>query len=137
MWYCPTTLTCNKCGPVIQLIPMRSGLLLFSRHVLAADTFWIGDLLNSWAENWIYYWTVGQGSFAMGGFEDAGMAERSNSSLRRSVDQIGFSCYVVAVITPFSRKERLQHSFLRLKIQMAYRVSRKRSMIFTKSVALW
>jgi purine nucleoside permease len=43
--------------------------------VLAADTFWIGDLLNSWAENWIYYWTVGHGSFAMGGFEDAGIGQ--------------------------------------------------------------
>ena len=42
---------------------------------LAADTFWIGDLLNSWAENWISYWTVGQGSFAMGDFEDAGVGQ--------------------------------------------------------------
>jgi purine nucleoside permease len=42
---------------------------------LAADTFWIGDLLNSWAENWVGYWTVGQGSFAMAAFEDAGIGQ--------------------------------------------------------------
>jgi purine nucleoside permease len=42
---------------------------------LAADTFWIGDLLNSWAENWVDYWTVGQGSFAMADFEDAGIGQ--------------------------------------------------------------
>jgi len=42
---------------------------------LAADTFWIGDLLNTWAENWISYWTVGQGSFAMADFEDAGIGQ--------------------------------------------------------------
>ena len=42
---------------------------------LAADTFWIGDLLNSWAENWVDYWTVGQGSFAMAAFEDAGIGQ--------------------------------------------------------------
>ena len=42
---------------------------------LTADTFWIGDLLNSWAENWISYWTGGQGSFAMGDFEDAGVGQ--------------------------------------------------------------
>jgi purine nucleoside permease len=49
---------------------------------LAADTFWIGDLLNSWAENWVDYWTVGQGSFAMAAFEDAGIGQALQSSLR-------------------------------------------------------
>jgi purine nucleoside permease len=48
---------------------------LSKAYDLAADTFWIGDLLNSWAENWISYWTVGQGSFAMGDFEDAGVGQ--------------------------------------------------------------
>src|ERR1700759_679022 len=37
---------------------------------LAADRFWIGDLFNSWAENWTSYWTANQGSFAMSDFED-------------------------------------------------------------------
>jgi purine nucleoside permease len=43
--------------------------------VLATDTFWIGDLLNTWAENWISYWTVNRGSFAMADFEDAGVGQ--------------------------------------------------------------
>jgi len=42
---------------------------------LAADTFWIGDLLNTWAEDWTSYWTVNQGSFAMSAFEDAGVGQ--------------------------------------------------------------
>jgi purine nucleoside permease len=42
---------------------------------LATDTFWHGDLLNTWAENWIAYWTAGQGSFVMGEFEDSGIAQ--------------------------------------------------------------
>jgi purine nucleoside permease len=42
---------------------------------LAADTFWIGDLLNTWAENWVSYWTANQGSFAMSDFEDAGVGQ--------------------------------------------------------------
>jgi purine nucleoside permease len=42
---------------------------------LAADTFWLGDLLNTWAENWISYWTVSRGSFAMADFEDAGVGQ--------------------------------------------------------------
>jgi len=42
---------------------------------LATDTFWHGDLLNAWAENWIAYWTAGQGSFAMAEFEDSGIAQ--------------------------------------------------------------
>ena len=37
---------------------------------LAADRFWIGDLFNTWAENWTSYWTASQGSFAMSDFED-------------------------------------------------------------------
>jgi purine nucleoside permease len=42
---------------------------------LATDTFWHGDLLNTWAENWIAYWTGKQGSFVMAEFEDSGIAQ--------------------------------------------------------------
>jgi purine nucleoside permease len=42
---------------------------------LAADTFWTGNLLNSWAENWVSYWTHEQGSFAMSDFEDAAIGQ--------------------------------------------------------------
>ncbi len=40
--------------------------------VVAAGTFWIGKLLNTWAENWDTYWTSGQGTFTMSSEEDAG-----------------------------------------------------------------
>lgn len=39
--------------------------------VLAAGTFWIGELLNTWAENWVKYWTSGQGVFTTTAEEDA------------------------------------------------------------------
>ncbi len=39
--------------------------------VLAAGTFWIGALLNTWAENWVDYWTSGQGVFTTTAEEDA------------------------------------------------------------------
>jgi purine nucleoside permease/predicted cupin superfamily sugar epimerase len=39
---------------------------------LAASTFWHGDLLNEWANNWTYYWTGGEGNFVTSGMEDTG-----------------------------------------------------------------
>jgi purine nucleoside permease len=42
---------------------------------VAADKFWLGDLFNNWAEDWVSYWTVNKGSFAMSDFEDAGVCQ--------------------------------------------------------------
>ena len=42
---------------------------------LAASTFWVGDLLNAWAENWVSYWTNGRGTFATSLEEDAGIMQ--------------------------------------------------------------
>jgi purine nucleoside permease len=42
---------------------------------LASDTFWTGDLLNAWAENWMTYWTGGQGSFVTSDYEDAAIGQ--------------------------------------------------------------
>jgi len=39
--------------------------------VLAAGTFWVGALLNTWAENWVDYWTSGKGVFTTTAEEDA------------------------------------------------------------------
>ena len=48
---------------------------VFEGDVAAADTFWTGDLLNSWAEDWVSYWTHEEGSFAMSAFEDAAIGQ--------------------------------------------------------------
>jgi purine nucleoside permease len=45
--------------------------LIFQGDVLAAGTFWIGSLLNTWAENWVNYWSDGRASFAMSAEEDS------------------------------------------------------------------
>ncbi len=42
---------------------------------LSSDTFWVGALFNTWAENWVTYWTHGRGSFATTAYEDTSYAE--------------------------------------------------------------
>ena len=39
---------------------------------LAASTFWHGKHLNQWANDWVSYWTQGQGNFVTSGMEDTG-----------------------------------------------------------------
>ncbi|MCF2948986.1 cupin domain-containing protein [Paraglaciecola aquimarina] len=39
---------------------------------MSASTFWHGDMLNQWANDWTYYWTQGKGNFVMSGMEDSG-----------------------------------------------------------------
>lgn len=39
---------------------------------MAASTFWHGDKLNQWANDWTHYWTQGQGNFVTSGMEDTG-----------------------------------------------------------------
>jgi len=41
--------------------------------VLAANSLWHGTLLDRWAEEWVDYWTEGQGRFAVATMEDAGI----------------------------------------------------------------
>ena len=39
---------------------------------LSASTFWHGELMNTWAENWVKYATAGRGTYAICGMEDTG-----------------------------------------------------------------
>ena len=39
---------------------------------LAAATFWHGKHLTEWANDWVSYWTKGQGNFVTSGMEDTG-----------------------------------------------------------------
>ncbi|MCM2680233.1 purine nucleoside permease [Echinimonas agarilytica] len=39
---------------------------------LAAMTFWHGDLLNDWANDWVHYWSDGNGEFVTSAMEDTG-----------------------------------------------------------------
>lgn len=59
-----------KSYPATQLPPQ-----VLKGDVLAAGTFWIGGLLNSWAENWVKYWSQGKATFTMTSEEDAGYAQ--------------------------------------------------------------
>ena len=42
---------------------------------LSSGIFWIGDKLNTWAEDWTRYWTHGTGVFATTAEEDAGLMQ--------------------------------------------------------------
>ena len=42
---------------------------------LASGTYWVGDKLNTWAENWVSYWTDGRGKFATTLEEDTGVMQ--------------------------------------------------------------
>jgi purine nucleoside permease len=59
-----------KTYPATQFPPQ-----VLKGDVLAAGTFWIGELLNTWAENWVKYWSQGKAVFTMTSEEDAGYAQ--------------------------------------------------------------
>lgn len=42
---------------------------------LSSGIFWVGDRLNTWAEDWTRYWTRGQGVFATTAEEDGGLMQ--------------------------------------------------------------
>ena len=42
---------------------------------LMSSRFWYGESLNRWAEQWVDYWTGGQGLFAMSAEEDSGVLQ--------------------------------------------------------------
>lgn len=39
---------------------------------LAAMTFWHGELMNDWANEWVSYWTEGEGNFVTSAMEETG-----------------------------------------------------------------
>jgi purine nucleoside permease len=59
-----------KTYPATQFPPQ-----VLKGDVLAAGTFWVGELLNTWAENWVNYWSQGKAVFTMTSEEDAGYAQ--------------------------------------------------------------
>lgn len=42
---------------------------------LMSSRFWYGEQLNAWAEQWVDYWSRGQGVFAMSAEEDSGIMQ--------------------------------------------------------------
>jgi purine nucleoside permease len=49
----------------------RPPMVLKGDH-LAASTYWHGALLNQWANDWVRYWSEGNGNFVTSGMEDTG-----------------------------------------------------------------
>jgi len=45
---------------------------------LAAATFWHGKMLTQWANDWVSYWTEGQGNFVTAAMEDTGTHQSLN-----------------------------------------------------------
>jgi len=55
---------------------------------LASSTFWHGELMNNWANDWVKYWTKGQGNFVTSAMEDTGtyqaLSYLNNAKLART-----------------------------------------------------
>jgi purine nucleoside permease len=45
---------------------------VFAGDTLTADRFWVGALSTQWAEQWVSYWTHGEGDFVTSAEEDTG-----------------------------------------------------------------
>jgi purine nucleoside permease len=56
--------------PKAQLPPA-----IIKGDVMGSGKFWLGALLNQWAENWMTYWSHGHGHFALTSEEDAGFLQ--------------------------------------------------------------
>lgn len=52
-------------------VAMRTPFVLRGDQ-LAAMTFWHGEYLNQWANEWVDYWTLGKGEFVSSAMEDTG-----------------------------------------------------------------
>jgi purine nucleoside permease len=70
--------------------------------VLGAGTFWIGALLNDWAERWVSYWSEGKATFTTTSEEDAGymqaltfLSQVKKVDLNRVLDLRGASDFSV------------------------------------------
>ncbi len=42
---------------------------------ISGETYWLGGLMNKWAERWVRYWTDGQGQMATTAEEDIGLCQ--------------------------------------------------------------
>lgn len=59
-----------------QSFPRAAGPpIILKGDNLAAMTFWHGALLNRWANDWVDYWTGGQGEFVTSAMEDSGVMQ--------------------------------------------------------------
>ena len=53
----------------------RKPPFVFEGDTLASGIFWVGEKLNTWAEDWTHYWTHGRGTYATTAEEDGGMLQ--------------------------------------------------------------
>jgi purine nucleoside permease len=49
---------------------LQKPVVTYGSH-LSASTFWHGDKLNTWANDWVSYWTRSKGNFMTSGMEDS------------------------------------------------------------------
>lgn len=112
---------------------------------LAAMTFWHGKLLNDWANQWVRYWTHGEGNFVMTAMEDSGTLVALNylhPTGRVSKDRVmvlrtgsNYSMPPPGVSAAENlRKENEGYSALQPAVEAAYRVG---SVIVEEIVKNW
>ena len=52
--------------------PARRPPFVLKGDQLAAMTFWHGSILNDWANDWVKFWSAGEGNFVTSAMEDTG-----------------------------------------------------------------
>ncbi len=83
---------------------------------ISGETFWVGKLMNRWAERWVRYWTDNQGVMATTAEEDVAFCQALALQAKAGrVDPERASCFVPRAISTCLHRGRPPHSFLLMK----------------------
>jgi purine nucleoside permease len=101
---------------------------------LASSTFWHGRLLNDWANEWISYWTGGEGNFVTTAMEDtgtlqsltfldrAGRVDRGRVLVLRTASNYAMQHEGITAAESLSGEKKGDYSAFLPSLEAAYRV---------------
>jgi purine nucleoside permease len=113
---------------------------------LASSTFWHGELLNEWANDWISYWTGGEGNFVTTAMEDtgtlqsltfldrAGRVDRDRVLVLRTASNYAMQHEGITAAESLSGEKKGDYSAFLPSLEAAYRVGRP---VVEELVANW
>jgi purine nucleoside permease len=103
---------------------------------LASSTFWHGELLNEWANDWVSYWTGGEGNFVTTAMEDtgtlqsltfldgAGRVDRDRVLVLRTASNYAMQHQGITAAESLSGEKKGDYSAFLPSLEAAYRVGR-------------